>query len=77
MIGTFINEGIAMLAEGIDPARIEQAAPQAGYPARVLQLMDELTLTLPRKIRGESERPPRPTGRHLAAAPGRRGASTA
>ena len=54
VIGTFLNEGIAMLAEGIDPQTIEQASSQAGYPAPVLQLMDELTLTLPQKIRLES-----------------------
>jgi 3-hydroxyacyl-CoA dehydrogenase/enoyl-CoA hydratase/3-hydroxybutyryl-CoA epimerase len=54
VIGTFLNEGVAMLAEGIDPQTIEQASSQAGYPAPVLQLMDELTLTLPRKIRQES-----------------------
>ncbi|MBW0115494.1 3-hydroxyacyl-CoA dehydrogenase NAD-binding domain-containing protein [Pseudonocardia abyssalis] len=54
VIGTFINEGVAMLAEGIDPQTIEQASSQAGYPAPVLQLMDELTLTLPQKIRKET-----------------------
>ncbi|MBG0567586.1 3-hydroxyacyl-CoA dehydrogenase NAD-binding domain-containing protein [Actinoplanes aureus] len=53
VIGTFTNEGLAMLAEGVAPASIEQASSQAGYPAPVLQLMDELTLTLPRKIRKE------------------------
>jgi 3-hydroxyacyl-CoA dehydrogenase/enoyl-CoA hydratase/3-hydroxybutyryl-CoA epimerase len=56
VIGTFINEGVAMVGEGIEPASIEQAAAQAGYPAKVLSLMDELTLTLPRKIRAESKR---------------------
>lgn len=55
VIGTFINEGIAMLAEGIDPQTIEQASSQAGYPAPVLQLSDELTLTLMQKIRKETE----------------------
>jgi 3-hydroxyacyl-CoA dehydrogenase/enoyl-CoA hydratase/3-hydroxybutyryl-CoA epimerase len=55
VIGTFINEGVAMLAEGVDPQTIEQASAQAGYPAPVLQLMDELTLTLPRKIREETK----------------------
>ncbi len=54
VIGTFINEGVAMIAEGIDPQTIEQASSQAGYPAPVLQLMDELTLTLPQKIRKET-----------------------
>ncbi|MFF3516861.1 3-hydroxyacyl-CoA dehydrogenase NAD-binding domain-containing protein [Streptomyces sp. NPDC002573] len=56
VIGHFINEGVAMVGEGIEPASIEQAAAQAGYPAKVLSLMDELTLTLPRKIRNESKR---------------------
>lgn len=56
VIGQFINEGVAMVGEGIEPASIEQAAAQAGYPAKVLSLMDELTLTLPRKIRNETRR---------------------
>ncbi|MFE5211448.1 3-hydroxyacyl-CoA dehydrogenase NAD-binding domain-containing protein [Streptomyces sp. NPDC056600] len=54
VIGHFINEGVAMVGEGIEPASVEQAAAQAGYPAKVLNLMDELTLTLPRKIRKET-----------------------
>ncbi|MER8222205.1 3-hydroxyacyl-CoA dehydrogenase NAD-binding domain-containing protein [Streptomyces sp. NPDC094143] len=56
VIGHFINEGVAMVGEGIEPASVEQAAAQAGYPAKVLSLMDELTLTLPRRIRAETER---------------------
>lgn len=56
VIGQFLNEGVAMIGEGIEPASIEQAAAQAGYPAKVLSLMDELTLTLPRKIRDEYRR---------------------
>ncbi|MYW62807.1 3-hydroxyacyl-CoA dehydrogenase [Streptomyces sp. SID8379] len=54
VIGHFINEGVAMVGEGVEPASVEQAAGQAGYPAKVLSLMDELTLTLPRKIRQET-----------------------
>ncbi|NKQ58101.1 3-hydroxyacyl-CoA dehydrogenase [Amycolatopsis sp. K13G38] len=54
VIGTFINEAIAAVGEGVEPASIEQAGSQAGYPAPPLQLMDELTLTLPRKIRQET-----------------------
>ncbi|TLS47927.1 3-hydroxyacyl-CoA dehydrogenase [Streptomyces montanus] len=56
VIGHFMNEGVAMVGEGIEPASVEQAAAQAGYPAKVLSLMDELTLTLPRKIRTETKR---------------------
>ncbi|MGH3550892.1 MAG: 3-hydroxyacyl-CoA dehydrogenase NAD-binding domain-containing protein [Pseudonocardiaceae bacterium] len=56
VIGTFINEGVAMLAEGAAPASIEQATLQAGYPAPVLQLVDELSLKLMRKIREVTRR---------------------
>ena len=70
VIGTFINEGISMLAEGIPAPTIEQASSQAGYPAPVLQLSDELNMKLMRRIpqclqggrggRGRDlERPPR------------------
>ena len=55
VIGTFLNEAVAMVGEGIEPASIEQAGAQAGYPAPPLQLMDELTLTLPQKIRKETK----------------------
>ncbi|MEV4317002.1 3-hydroxyacyl-CoA dehydrogenase NAD-binding domain-containing protein [Actinocrispum sp. NPDC049592] len=55
VIGTFLNEAVAMVGEGIAPPSIEQAGNQAGYPAPPLQLMDELTLTLPRKIREETK----------------------
>ena len=51
VIGTFINEGIAMLLEGVPAPSIEQASGQAGYPAPVLQLSDELNLNLMKKIR--------------------------
>jgi 3-hydroxyacyl-CoA dehydrogenase/enoyl-CoA hydratase/3-hydroxybutyryl-CoA epimerase len=55
-IGTFMNEGIAMLAEGVPAPTIEQASSQAGYPAPVLQLADELNMKLLRKIRNETRR---------------------
>jgi 3-hydroxyacyl-CoA dehydrogenase/enoyl-CoA hydratase/3-hydroxybutyryl-CoA epimerase len=51
VIGTFVNEAIGMLAEGIEPATIEQAGRIAGYPAAPLQLSDELNLNLMVKIR--------------------------
>ena len=50
VIGTFMNEAIAMLGEGVEPASIEQAGSQAGYPAPPLQLSDELNLELLHKI---------------------------
>jgi 3-hydroxyacyl-CoA dehydrogenase/enoyl-CoA hydratase/3-hydroxybutyryl-CoA epimerase len=50
----FVNEAIALLGEGVPAASIEQAAAQAGYPVGALALVDELTLTLMRKIREET-----------------------
>jgi 3-hydroxyacyl-CoA dehydrogenase/enoyl-CoA hydratase/3-hydroxybutyryl-CoA epimerase len=55
VIGTFINEGIAMLTEGVPAPTIEQASSQAGYPAPVLQLTDELNMELAAKIRKASK----------------------
>ncbi len=53
VIGCFVNEAMAALAEGVPAVMIERAGLAAGYPAPPLQLMDELTLTLPRKIMAE------------------------
>ncbi|WP_046319349.1 3-hydroxyacyl-CoA dehydrogenase NAD-binding domain-containing protein [Mycobacterium sp. UM_Kg1] len=50
VIGTFVNEALMMLGEGVEPASIEQAGLQAGYPAAPLQLCDELNLELMQKI---------------------------
>ena len=50
VIGTFINEALAMLGEGVEPASIEHAGAQAGYPAPPLQLSDELNMELMHKI---------------------------
>jgi len=54
VIGTFVNEALAMLGEGIHPATIEQATTQAGYPVGALQLADELNMELFLKIRNEA-----------------------
>ena len=50
VIGTFINEALAMLGEGVEPASIEHAGTQAGYPAPPLHLSDELYRELMHKI---------------------------
>ena len=54
VIGTFMGEAAAMLAEGIPAQSIEQAALQAGYPTGPLALFDEVSLTLARRIREAS-----------------------
>ena len=55
VIGTFINEAISFLGEGVHPASVEQAGLQAGYPVGALQLADELNLELFIKIRNETK----------------------
>ncbi|HEY0903935.1 MAG TPA: 3-hydroxyacyl-CoA dehydrogenase NAD-binding domain-containing protein [Marmoricola sp.] len=50
VIGTMVNEGLAMLAEGVHPMSVERAATQAGYPVGTLQLSDELNMELMAKI---------------------------
>jgi 3-hydroxyacyl-CoA dehydrogenase/enoyl-CoA hydratase/3-hydroxybutyryl-CoA epimerase len=50
VIGTRVNEGLAMLAEGVHPVSLERAATQAGYPVGPLQLSDELNMELMAKI---------------------------
>src|SRR4029079_8550647 len=54
VIGTFVNEALAMLGEGVAPATIEQATKQAGHPVGALQLADELNMELFLKIRNET-----------------------
>ncbi|MGP6177285.1 3-hydroxyacyl-CoA dehydrogenase NAD-binding domain-containing protein [Microbacterium sp. A196] len=54
VIGKFIAEAVAAVGEGVEPASVEQAALQAGYPAGALQLLDELTISLSQKIRQET-----------------------
>ncbi len=55
VIGTQINEGISMLAEGVAPMSIERATTMAGYPVGPLQISDELNMELMYKIRKASK----------------------
>ena len=45
-IGAFIDDGIAMVAEGIAPALIENCAKHAGMPVGPLAITDELSIEL-------------------------------
>ncbi len=67
VIGTMVNEGLAMLAEGVHPMSLERAATQAGYPVGPLQLTDELNMELMAKI-GKANRDAveREGGRYVA-----------
>ena len=46
----YINEGVMMVAEGVEPALIENAAKQLGMPLGPLQLNDETSIDLGVKI---------------------------
>ncbi len=53
---TSTNEGMTMLAEGINPALIENAAKLASLPVGPLAVMDEVTLDLGYKITMQNAR---------------------
>lgn len=46
VFGTYSKEGIAMLAEGVNPALIENVSKHAGMPVGPLAVTDEVTLEL-------------------------------
>jgi 3-hydroxyacyl-CoA dehydrogenase/enoyl-CoA hydratase/3-hydroxybutyryl-CoA epimerase len=72
VIGTMVNEGLAMLAEGVPPMSLERAALQDGYPVGPLQLTDELNMELMAKIaratRDAAERDGTPYDEHPGTA---------
>jgi 3-hydroxyacyl-CoA dehydrogenase/enoyl-CoA hydratase/3-hydroxybutyryl-CoA epimerase len=70
VIGTFVNEALAFLAEGVHPQTIEQATTQAGYPVGALQLTDELNMELFVKIRNETRDAVEAAGGVFPAHPG-------
>jgi 3-hydroxyacyl-CoA dehydrogenase / enoyl-CoA hydratase / 3-hydroxybutyryl-CoA epimerase len=69
VIGTVVNEALAMLAEGVDPISLERAATEAGYPVGMLQLTDELNMELMKKIRTEAVKAAEAEGTPLPAHP--------
>jgi 3-hydroxyacyl-CoA dehydrogenase/enoyl-CoA hydratase/3-hydroxybutyryl-CoA epimerase len=54
VFSTFTGEGISMLAEGVKPGLIENAARMAGMPVGPLAVTDEVTLELAYKIGKET-----------------------
>ncbi len=55
VFATYTTEGIAMLGEGINPARIEMEARKAGMPVGPLSVTDEVSLTLMQNIRNQAK----------------------
>jgi len=54
VFGTFTSEGAFMLAEGIQPALMENAAKMAGMPVGPLAVTDEVTLELGLRVLEET-----------------------
>lgn len=54
VFGTFTNEGIAMLGEGVSAAMIEAEARKAGMPVGPLAISDEVSMSLMDHIRKQT-----------------------
>lgn len=70
VFGTLIDEGVRLVAEGVDPQVIERGATSAGFPAPPLAMLDEVSLTLTQHIRGEAAKAAAAAGEEYAANPG-------
>lgn len=54
VFGTYVNEGMALLAEGQHPRAIEAAGLQAGMPVGPLAVSDEVSLSLMQHVRQQT-----------------------
>lgn len=69
VFGTFIQEGMRLLAEGVHPAKIEMAALKAGMPVGPLAIQDEVSLTLTEHITNETRKALQAEGKYLPKTP--------
>lgn len=56
VFGTYVNEGLALLAEGQNPRAIESAGLKAGMPVGPLAISDEINLGLVHHIREQTRK---------------------
>lgn len=56
VFATYVTEGLTMLAEGVNPAIIENAGKQAGMPVGPLALADEVSLELMHRVRSQTKK---------------------
>ncbi len=56
VFGTYVGEGIHMLAEGVAPALIENVGRMTGMPVPPLMLNDEVSLELGYKVRQQTKK---------------------
>ncbi len=69
VFGTFTNEGIAMLGEGVSAPMIETEARKAGMPVGPLAISDEVSLSLMSHIREQTAKDLRAEGKPLIEHP--------
>ncbi|WP_151807209.1 3-hydroxyacyl-CoA dehydrogenase NAD-binding domain-containing protein [Acinetobacter bereziniae] len=65
VFGTFVQEGLRLLHEGVHPARIEMAALKAGMPVGPLAIQDEVALTLSEHVAKETRKALQAEGKDL------------
>ncbi len=65
VFGTFVQEGLRLLHEGVHPARIEMAALKAGMPVGPLAIQDEVALTLSEHVANEARKALQAEGKDL------------
>ena len=70
VFGTYIHEGMALLGEGNNPQMIESAGKKAGMPVGPLALMDEVNLSLSKKIRTQTKKDLEKEGKEFSGYPG-------
>lgn len=69
VFGTYVSEGIAMLAEGVHPRSIEVAGLKAGMPMPPLALQDEVSLSLSLHVMQQTKRALEAEGKTFTAHP--------
>ncbi|MHB2241470.1 3-hydroxyacyl-CoA dehydrogenase NAD-binding domain-containing protein [Pseudomonas monsensis] len=69
VFGTFTNEGIAMLGEGVSAPMIETEARKAGMPVGPLAISDEVSLSLMSHIRQQTAKDLQSEGKPLIEHP--------
>jgi 3-hydroxyacyl-CoA dehydrogenase/enoyl-CoA hydratase/3-hydroxybutyryl-CoA epimerase len=69
VFGTFTNEGIAMLGEGVSAPMIETEARKAGMPIGPLAISDEVSLSLMSHIRQQTAKDLQAEGKPLTEHP--------
>lgn len=69
VFGTFTNEGIAMLGEGVSAAMIENETRKAGMPVGPLAISDEVSMSLMTHIRNQTAADLKAEGRAMPQHP--------